>query len=57
MDMSALSVIALAVIAAGGALFAFRYNKSTTKTDTNRVVIRDVTTNGDVAGRDINKPK
>ncbi|MGR6331374.1 hypothetical protein ACU5AX_20115 [Sphingomonas sp. XXL09] len=57
MDISNLGIVALAVIAAGGALFAFRYNKSKSRADTNRVTIRDVTTNGDVAGRDIHKRK
>lgn len=57
MDISNLGIVALAVIAAGGALFAFRYNKSKARTDTNRVTIRDVTTDGDVAGRDIHKGK
>ncbi len=57
MDISNLGIVALAVVAASGALFAFRYNKSKTRTDTNRVTIRDVTTDGDVAGRDIHKGK
>lgn len=57
MDVSNLGIVALAVVAASGALFAFRYNRSKTRTDTNRVTIRDVTTNGDVAGRDIHKNK
>jgi len=52
-----LGAVAIGAAVAGGALFTVKYNKQKTKTDTNRVTIKDVNTSGDVAGRDINKRK
>lgn len=55
MNLQLIVVVALAVIAAGGALFALRISFQRRSDRSNKVTIRDVRTNGDVAGRDINK--
>jgi hypothetical protein len=55
MDMGAIVIVALAVVAAGGALFALRVTLNRRSDSSTRTNIRDVRTLGDVAGRDIKK--
>ena len=56
MDTSlVIGAVVVGAALAGGALLTLRISRQKSKTDTNKVVIRDVTTTGDVAGRDINK--
>lgn len=55
MDLQTIGVVALAVVAAGGAFLALRITIQKRSDNSNKVTIRDVRTKGDVAGRDINK--
>ena len=53
--MDSLLIVALAVIAAGGAFLAFRFVINRRSDSSTKTIIKDVSTFGDVAGRDINK--
>lgn len=50
--MEIVAYIIVAVVIAGGALFAFRWTSNRNRSY--RVVQRDIDAKGDVAGRDIN---